>query len=70
MVVAGEEREREARLNQARADLLAVRAYDVDQVKRDLEVLDGLAAGSGLRRRRMFAMPSNNFLLIWAKETE
>lgn len=46
-----------------------LRAQDPSMGLRDLEVLDGLAAGSGLRRRRMFAMPSNNFLLIWAKET-
>ena len=34
---------------------------------RDLEALDNLGAGNGLRRQRMFAMPSNNFLVVWAK---
>ncbi len=34
---------------------------------RDLETLDELATSAGMRRKRRFAMPSNNFLVIWQK---
>ena len=44
-----------------------LRAQNAAMGLRDLEALDCLAAEHGLERRRMYAMPSNNFLLIWAK---
>ncbi len=34
---------------------------------RDLEVLDGFARKAGMRRRRLYAMPSNNFAVLWQK---
>ncbi len=46
-----------------------LRAKHPDMGLRDVEVLDGFATACGMKRRRMFAMPSNNFMLIWAKET-
>ena len=34
---------------------------------RDLESLQQFAGESGLRRLRLYAMPSNNFLVVWKK---
>lgn len=34
---------------------------------RDLEALDALAAAGGLVRRRLYAMPANNFVAVWTK---
>ncbi len=33
---------------------------------RDLEWVDGLAAQQGMLRQKMYAMPANNLLLVWA----
>ena len=35
---------------------------------RDLEALDEFAAHAGLRRRRLYAMPSNNYTTVWKKQ--
>ena len=35
---------------------------------RDLESLDRAAAGSGLLRRRLYALPSNNHVAVWSKD--
>ncbi len=34
---------------------------------RDLEALDEFAVQAGLRRRRLYAMPSNNYTTVWKK---
>jgi len=34
---------------------------------RDLEALDTFGASCGLERRRLYAMPSNNYLGVWAQ---
>ena len=34
---------------------------------RDLEELDQFAAGSGMCRTRLYAMPANNMLVVWRK---
>ena len=34
---------------------------------RDLEDMDRLAADAGMHRQRVYAMPANNLLVIWAK---
>jgi SAM-dependent methyltransferase len=34
---------------------------------RDLEALDEFAANARLRRRRLYAMPSNNYTTVWTK---
>jgi hypothetical protein len=34
---------------------------------RELEEMDAFAAGNGLLRERLYAMPSNNLLVIWVK---
>mgnify|MGYP001818077821 FL=1 len=34
---------------------------------RDLEVLDEFAQANGLRRRRLYAVPSNNNVVVWQK---
>ena len=35
---------------------------------RDLEMLDELARESGMQRESLYAMPANNFLVVWSKE--
>ena len=34
---------------------------------RDLDDLDGLAGESGMDRERLYAMPANNLLVVWAR---
>jgi cyclopropane fatty-acyl-phospholipid synthase-like methyltransferase len=34
---------------------------------RDLEMLDKFAQANGLRRRRLYAVPSNNYVVVWQK---
>ncbi len=45
----------------------SLRLRNPDMGLRDLETLDELAADAGMRRKRYFAMPSNNFLVVWQK---
>ena len=35
---------------------------------RDLEVLDDFGVRCGLRRQRLYAMPSNNYLAVWTRQ--
>ena len=35
---------------------------------RDLETLDQTAAASGMQRRRLYALPSNNHLAVWWRD--
>ena len=35
---------------------------------RDLEILDEFAAAAGLARKRLYAVPSNNYVAVWTKE--
>ena len=34
---------------------------------RDLEMLDEFAQANGLRRQRLYAVPSNNYVVVWQK---
>lgn len=43
----------------------ALRGQDARMGIRDLDVLDDLALAQGMRRLRLYAMPSNNLLVIW-----
>lgn len=45
----------------------ALRARDPESGIRDLEALDEIAAAVSLERARIYAMPSNNLLVTWAK---
>ena len=45
-----------------------LRSRDPAMGIRDLESLDRNAAGSGLVRRRLYAMPSNNHMAVWLKD--
>jgi predicted O-methyltransferase YrrM len=36
---------------------------------RDLETLDGFGAACGLHRKRLYAMPSNNYIAIWMRRS-
>lgn len=36
---------------------------------RDLETLDEFGAASGLRRKRLYAMPSNNYIAVWKRRS-
>ena len=47
-----------------------LRGQDPEMGIRDFEDLERLAAVNGLRRRQLFAMPSNNYLVVWEKEGE
>ena len=42
-----------------------LRSQDARMGIRDLEVLDELALAEGMSRLRLYAMPSNNLLVIW-----
>jgi len=44
-----------------------LRASNPEMGIRDLEWMDGLAEGNGLDRTVWMAMPSNNFIVVWAK---
>ena len=35
---------------------------------RDLDDMDGLAGDSGMVRKRIYAMPANNLLVVWSRE--
>ena len=45
----------------------SLRASNSEMGIRDLEWMDGLAEGNGLDRTVWMAMPSNNFIVVWAK---
>lgn len=45
----------------------SLRAQDPEMGIRDLEALDRLAAETGMKRERLYAMPANNFMAIWLK---
>lgn len=47
---------------------VSLRARDPAMGIRDLEVLEDFSASQGLRRERIYAMPSNNLLVTWRKE--
>lgn len=44
-----------------------LRSRDSDMGIRDLEACEQLAADAGMRRRRVYAMPTNNLLVVWRK---
>jgi SAM-dependent methyltransferase len=46
---------------------VSLRARDPDMGIRDIEVLDEFGRGTGLRRTRLYAMPANNHLVVWAR---
>jgi SAM-dependent methyltransferase len=45
-----------------------LRGRDPEMGVRDLETLDGFAAANGLRRLRLYAVPSNNYVAVWRKQ--
>ena len=45
-----------------------LRARSADMGIRHLESLDTLARNNGLQYRRLYAMPANNYLVVWRKE--
>lgn len=45
----------------------SLRARDPAMGVRDLEALDALGASNALRRRSLYAMPSNNSIAVWQK---
>jgi len=45
----------------------SLRQQDPDRGIRHLEDLDSLAIAGDLERRRLYAMPANNFLAVWQK---
>ncbi len=45
----------------------SLRAQNDGMGLRDLERLDTLAGNGGMRRKRLYAMPSNNFIVVWDK---
>ncbi len=47
----------------------ALRAGDPAMGIRDIEVLDEFGAENSLSRRRLYAMPANNHIAVWAKES-
>ncbi|MGB5164333.1 MAG: DUF938 domain-containing protein [Woeseiaceae bacterium] len=51
----------------ARFDAM-LRGQDASMGLRDLETLDKLAMAAGMRRLRLYALPSNNLLVIWRME--
>jgi len=56
---------------QSNADFdIDLRGRDPVMGIRDLEVLDGFAQASGLRRHRLYAVPSNNYVVVWQKAGE
>jgi cyclopropane fatty-acyl-phospholipid synthase-like methyltransferase len=48
---------------------LWLRQRDPESGIRDLEDLDRLARDVGLQRQRVYAMPANNLLVIWQKQS-
>lgn len=47
-----------------------LRGRDPDMGLRDLETLDELGARHGLKRTSLYAMPSNNLIVVWTKSEE
>ncbi len=47
-----------------------LRGRDPQMGVRDLETLDEFAAASGLRRQRLYAVPSNNYVAVWQKQAD
>ena len=47
----------------------SLRARDPSMGIRDLEELDAMAATDGLHRQNLYAVPSNNLVVIWKKTT-
>jgi len=47
----------------------SLRDRDSDMGIRDLEALDTLAADNGMQRQRIYAMPANNHIAVWRRET-
>lgn len=45
----------------------ALQSRDVEMGIRELENVDQLAADSGMQRQRVYAMPANNYLVVWKK---
>lgn len=53
---------------QSNADFdIDLRSRDPGMGIRDLEALDEFAATNGLQRRRLYAVPSNNYVVVWRK---
>ena len=46
----------------------SLRQRDASMGIRDLEVLDDFGVRCGLRRQRLYAMPSNNYLAVWTRQ--
>jgi hypothetical protein len=44
-----------------------LRRRDPESGIRNLEDLDTLATDAGMQRRRVYAMPANNLLVVWRK---
>ena len=45
----------------------SLRQRDAAMGIRDLETLDDFGASRGLQRQRLYAMPSNNYIAVWAR---
>ena len=45
----------------------SLRAQDSAMGIRDLEELDSFAASAAMNRERLYAMPANNFIVVWRK---
>ena len=53
---------------QSNADFdVNLRGRDPAMGIRDLEALDRLAEANGLRRQQLYAVPSNNYVVVWQK---
>lgn len=48
----------------------SLRAGDPRRGLRDLEEIDALAASSGLKHERTYAMPANNLLVTWSRRPD
>ena len=46
---------------------LSLRQRDATMGVRDLEALDRFGLSCGLRRQRLYAMPSNNYIAVWTR---
>jgi len=46
----------------------SLRQRSADMGIRDIESLDAFGGGSGLHRRRLYAMPSNNYVAVWTRQ--
>lgn len=47
----------------------SLRQRDASMGIRDLEVLDDFGVRCGLRRQRLYAMPANNYLAVWTRQS-